>query len=422
MEIVMMRSVLLAGVACVALGAAAATSARAAEEVEIIHWWTSGGEAAALQVLRENLEKQGVAWKDAAVAGGGGDQARTVLQARMAAGNPPTAMQMLGLVVQDWAAAGALGDLSELADKDGWDQVIPPALQAIVKYDGHYVAAPFNMHSTNWVWVNKALFDQVGGPEPTTFENFLALAQKFQEAGVTPVAHGGQAWQEATIFDGAVISAGGPDFYKKAFIELDEEALGGATMQQAFDQLRAIRGLVDPNFPGRDWNLATAMVIQGQAGMQIMGDWAKGEFVNAGKVAGQDFLCFRYPGTQGAVTFNSDAFGMMEVSEAQKPAQLKLAAAIMEPSFQESFNLKKGSIPARNDVPDTNFDACGQKGIADAKEATAADTLMGSLAHGHAASESVKGAVYDVVTAFFNSEQSSEEAAQALAQAVANAK
>ena len=56
---------------------------------------------------RSNLEKEGVGWKDAAIAGGGGDQARTVLQARMAAGNPPTAMQMLGLVIQDWAEQGA---------------------------------------------------------------------------------------------------------------------------------------------------------------------------------------------------------------------------------------------------------------------------------------------------------------------------
>lgn len=415
------RRVLMAGAAMIglALGAAAA---RAAEEVEIIHWWTSGGEAAALQVLRENLEKEGVAWKDAAIAGGGGDQARTVLQARMAAGNPPTAMQMLGLVVQDWAQQDALGDLTPLAEKDHWDDVIPPALQNIVKYEGHYVAAPFNMHSTNWVWVNKALFDQVGGPEPTSWESFVELAGKLRDAGVVPIAHGGQAWQETTIFDGAVLSAGGPEFYRKAFIELDEEALGSETMAKAFDQLRTIRGLVDPNFPGRDWNLATAMVINGQAGMQIMGDWAKGEFVNAGKVAGQDFLCFRYPGTQGAVTFNSDAFGMMKVGAAQEDAQLKLAAAIMDPAFQEMFNIKKGSIPARSDVSDANFDACGKKGIADAKEATANGALMGSMAHGHAAPEAVKGAVYDVVTEFFNSDMSSADAAQKLAAAVANAK
>ena len=415
------KQILLAGAAVLGLALGSA-QVRAEEEVEVIHWWTSGGEAAALQVLRENLAKEGVAWKDAAIAGGGGDQARTVLQARMAAGNPPTAMQMLGLVIQDWAEQGALGDLTPLAEKDGWDNVIPPALQAIDKADGRYVAAPFNMHSTNWVWVNKALFDKVGGPEPTTWENFQALAQKFKDAGVTPVAHGGQAWQEATIFDGAVISAGGPEFYKKAFIELDEEALGSDTMAKAFDQMRAIRGMVDPNFPGRDWNLATAMVINGQAGMQIMGDWAKGEWLNAGKAPGTDFLCFRYPGTQGAVTFNSDAFGMMAISEDKQDAQFKLAAAIMDPAFQETFNLKKGSIPARNDVPDTNFDACGKKAIADAKEATANNALMGSLAHGHAAPEAVKGAVYDVVTEFFNSDMSSADAAKKLSAAVANAK
>ena len=415
------RRILMASAAVIGL-AFGASQARAAEEVEVIHWWTSGGEAAALQVLRGNLEKEGVSWKDAAIAGGGGDQARTVLQARMAAGDPPTAMQMLGLVVQDWAAQDVLGNLDPLAEKDGWDKVIPPALQKIVKYDGHYVAAPFNMHSTNWVWVNKALFDKVGGTEPKTFEDFQALAQKFKDAGVIPVAHGGQAWQEATIFDGAVISAGGPEFYKKAFIELDEEALGSDTMTKAFDQLRAIRGMVDPNFPGRDWNLATAMVINGQAGMQIMGDWAKGEWINAGKVPGTDVLCFRYPGTQGAVTFNSDSFGMMKVTEAEEDAQFKLAAAIMDPAFQESFNLKKGSIPARSDVPDTNFDACGKKAIADAKEATASGALMGSMAHGHAAPEAVKGAVYDVVTEFFNSDMSSADASKKLAEAVANAK
>jgi glucose/mannose transport system substrate-binding protein len=113
---------------------------------------------------------------------------------------------------------------------------------------------------------------------------------------------------------------------------------------------------------------------------------------------------------------------MMEVSEAQKAAQFKLASAIMDPRFQEMFNIKKGSIPARSDVPATNFDACGKKGIADAKEAAAKGFLMGSLAHGHAASESVKGAVYDVVTAFFNSDESSADAARKLSEAVANAK
>src|ERR1700760_4253361 len=109
----MIRNKLLTGIAVI--GIAASGAAFAAEQVEVIHWWTSGGEAAALKVLRDKLESEGVVWKDTAIAGGGGTQARTVLQARMAAGNPPTAMQMLGLVVQDWAQEGALGDLTPVA-------------------------------------------------------------------------------------------------------------------------------------------------------------------------------------------------------------------------------------------------------------------------------------------------------------------
>ena len=99
--------------------------------------------------------------------------------------------------------------------------------------------------------------------------------------GITPLAHGGQAWQDATVFDGVVLSMG-TDFYKAAFIDLDPATLGGETMAEAFNRLMKLRTYVDANFSGRDWNLASAMVINGEAGMQMMGDWAKGEFLRAG--------------------------------------------------------------------------------------------------------------------------------------------
>jgi glucose/mannose transport system substrate-binding protein len=156
--------------------------------------------------------------------------------------------------------------------------------------------------------------------------------------------------------------------------------------------------------------------------MQIMGDWAKGEFLNAGKKPGTDFLCFRFPGTQGNVTFNSDQFVMFEVGDDRRPAQIELAKAIMAPSFQSAFNKVKGSVPARTDVPVDDFDACGQKAMADLKEAAASDHLMGSMAHGHAAPAAVKNAVYDVVTNHFNGAiASSEEAVKQLVAAVQGA-
>jgi len=389
-----------------------------AQSVEVLHWWTSGGEAAALGVLKKDLEKQGVAWKDMPVAGGGGEAAMTSLRARVTAKNPPTAVQMLGFDIQDWAKQGALGDLNALAAKEGWDKTVPAALQAFSKHNGKWIAAPVNVHSTNWVWANREVLAKAGvTTAPANWDDFIAALDKVQKAGLVALAHGGQAWQEATIFDGVVLSTGGVDFYNKALVNKDKAALGSDTMKRVFDRMAQLRKYVDKDFSNRDWNLASAMVIQGKAGFQIMGDWAKGEFVNAKKVPGKDFLCFRVPGTQGMVSFNSDQFAMFNVGAGAKDAQVKLASAIMNPSFQSAFNVVKGSVPARTDVPDTAFDDCGKKGMKDLAEANTKGTLVGSMAHGHSVPASVKNAFYDVITQHFNGKMDSAAATKAMVMA-----
>ena len=398
------------------------TSMVRADGVEVLHWWTSGGEAAALGVLKDDLATKGIGWQDMPVAGGGGEAAMTTVRARVTAGNPPTAVQMLGFDIQDWAAEGALANLDAVATAEGWDAVVPAALQAFSKYDGHWVAAPVNVHSTNWVWANKALLDGLGIAEPTTWDAFVAAMQKVKDSGKVALAHGGQPWQEATMFDGVVLSVGGPAFYKAAFVDLDPAALGGAQMVEAFTRMTTLRSFTDDNFSGRDWNLASAMVINGDAAFQIMGDWAKGEFVNAGKKPGVDFLCFRTPGTAGSVTFNSDQFAMFAVADpAAQAAQGEMAKAIMSPTFQSAFNVVKGSVPSRTDVPNDAFDDCGKKGMAELAAASTAGTLLGSMAHGHANRAAVKNAIYDVVTAEFNGEMDATAAAAALVVAVAAA-
>jgi len=413
------RIIKLTTVAFAALMATASYSAPK-QEVEVLHWWTSGSEAAALNILKKDLAAEGIGWKDMPVAGGGGEAAMTVLRARVTAGNPPTAVQMLGFDIQDWAKQGVLANLDNVAKAGNWDAVVPAALKRFSKYDGHWVAAPVNVHSTNWVWANTKLLDSLGIKQPKTWDEFIAAMQKVKDSGKIALAVGGQPWQEATMFDGVVLSTGGPDFYTKAFVDLDPKALGSDTMLKAFKRMEQLRSFVDPNFSGRDWNLASAMVIRGDAAFQIMGDWAKGEFLKAGMKPGKDFMCFRTPGTAGAVTFNADQFAMFKVKDAGAQfAQDEMAKAIMSPSFQSAFNVIKGSVPARTDVSDAAFDACGKKAIAQLKAAAADGKLLGSMAQGHADPASVKNAIYDVVTANFNGEYDAATAVQELVDAVA---
>ncbi len=389
-----------------------------AADVEVLHWWTAGGEAAALNVLKEDLAGQGIGWEDMPVAGGGGTQAMTVLRARVTSGNAPTAVQMLGFDITDWAKEGALANLNDIAAENGWDEVVPAALQKFSKYDGEWVAAPVNVHSTNWVWADKSLMDELGIDQPQTWDDFIAALDKAKEAGLTPLAHGGQAWQDGTLFDAVLLATGGPDFYQKTMIDLDPEALGSDTMKQVFDRMGVLRGYVDDNFSGRDWNLATAMVINDEAVFQMMGDWAKGEFLNAGQTPGEDFLCFRFPDTQEQVLFNSDQFAMFSQGDAVSDEQAALATAIMSPGFQIAFNKVKGSVPARTDLDVGELDACGQQGYEEFKAAASSGNLFGSFAHGHANPAGVKNAMYDVITAHFNGEYDSETAVEELVTAV----
>ena len=399
------------------------TPALAQDAVEVLHWWTSGGEAAAVAVLKNDLEAKGVTWNDMPVAGGGGEAAMTTVRARVTAGNPPTSVQMLGYDILEWAEQGALGNLNDVAEAEGWADVVPEALQFFAKHDGNWVSAPVNVHSTNWVWVSKPIMDELGVTEaPATWDDFIALAQQVQDAGHVAFAYGGQPWQDITTFDSVALGAGGLDWYKQVFVDLDPDAINSDTMVEALNRMGQIRALVDDNFSGRDWNLATAMVINNEAAFQIMGDWAKGEFINADKTPGEDFLCWRVPGTEGHVTFNADQFAMFDVGAERTGAQAAMASSVLSPEFQVAFNIVKGSAPARIDVPDTEFDACGKKAIADLRAANDAGTLVGSQGLSHTNRAAVKNAFTDAVSAYFNGELNAEEAVEEMADTVAIAR
>jgi len=275
------------------LAAAGLMSASLAQagEVEVLHWWTSGGEAKAAAELKATMQKKGHTWKDFAVAGGGGDSAMTVLKSRVVSGNAPAAAQIKGPSLQEWAREGVLANMDGVAKAEKWDELLPKAIADGLKYKGNYIAAPVNVHRVNWLWANPEVFKKAGAKLPTTWDEFFVAAEALKKAGVIPVAHGGQNWQDFTTFESVALGVGGADFYKKALVQLDAGSLKGATMQKVLETFKKVKGYTDKNAPGRDWNLATAMVIKGEAGMQLIGDWAKGEFLAAGKVPGKDFAC-----------------------------------------------------------------------------------------------------------------------------------
>jgi len=405
--------------ASVAFAVAGTSLAHAEPQAEVLHWWTSGGEARSVAVLQKEFASRGGKWTDMPVAGGGGDAAMTALRARVLAGNAPTAVQLKGPAIQEWYEEGVLANISSVAKAQGWADVLPASIAGHMKCEGKWCAAPVNVHRVDWVWANAAVLAKNGISMPTSWDEFNAAAAKLQAAGITPLAHGGQAWQDATVFEAVALGIGGPEFFQKAFVELDQATLKSNTMVKVFDQMRIMRGFVDNNFSGRDWNLATAMVMNGEAAFQIMGDWAKGEFLAAGKRPGIDFLCASTPGD--GFLYNVDSFAMFAVDGSDKTdGQLLLAELIVGKNFQKVFNMNKGSIPARVDVALDDFDPCAHTSAQDMATSNAGGSLLPSYAHGMALRGAQAGAITDVVTAHFNSDMSSADAVEMLATAVTN--
>lgn len=394
-----------------AAGLLGATLAHAGE-VEVLHWWTSGGEAKAAAELKATMQKKGHTWKDFAVAGGGGDAAMTVLKSRVVSGNAPAAAQIKGPSIQEWAREGVLANMDSVAKAEKWDELLPKVVADGLKYKGNYVAAPVNVHRVNWLWANPAVFQKAGAKLPTTWDEFFVAAEALKKAGVIPVAHGGQNWQDFTTFESVALGVGGAEFYKKALVQLDPATLKSPTMQTVLETFKKVKGYTDKNAPGRDWNLATAMVIKGEAGMQLMGDWAKGEFIAAGKVPGKDFACVAAPGTAKSFTYNVDSFALFQLKDAaNQKAQQDLAAAIMSPEFQEVFNLNKGSIPVRLGMKLDKFDDCAKTSAADFVASNKGGSLVPSIAHGMAVPSAAEGAMKDVVSQFWNDDKMTAAAA-----------
>ena len=378
-----------------------------AQKAEVIHWWTSGGEAAAIKEFADAYTKAGGTWVDTPIAGGGGAQARTVMANRTMGGDPPTAAQYnYGRQYEEIIKEGLLNDLDDVAAKGNWDKLLPEKIKNAVKVNGKYFAVPVNLHNENWVWYNKVVLAKAGAKEPTTLDEMFAAMDKLKGTGVTPLALGGQGWQEGITFRGVLLAVGGQDLFMKTFKDKDT---ANPQFRKAVETFKKLKGYVDPGSPGRDWNLATGMVIEGKAGFQMMGDWAKGEFVNAKKVAGTDYGCFMAGGPKMPYAIGGDVFVFPKSkSKETEAAQKKLAEMMISPAIQVAFNNKKGSIPIRTDVDTSKMDICAQAGVQAVKEGR---LLQGA---GEILSPDANGAFEDAISKFWNSDQSADDAIKAM--------
>jgi len=352
---------LLVGAALVA--ASTPTHAEDKPKAEVMTSWTSGSEAAALGVISQEFEKRGGVWKDSSIAGFGAADA--AFQNRLIAGDPPAAKQaVIGLANTDFVNQGLLNSIDDVAKAGKWADVLPKSIYDLISYNGKVYLSPSDAHGESWVFYSKDAFAKAGvTEEPKSWGEFFTALDKLKAAGVLPVAWGGQSWQESKVFNMILLTQVGIDGFLKIYVDKEKGDASVEGVKKTLDILGKLRAYVDEGAAGRNWNDATAMVITGKAGVQFMGDWAKGEFVVAGKQPGKDYGCMLAPQSPGMV-YVADSFSFPKIADAaSQKGQTLLAEVAMDPAVQVEFSLRKGSVPMRTDVDKSKLDICAQKGL-----------------------------------------------------------
>lgn len=339
-------------------------AAAQATDLEVTHWWTSGGEAAAVAELAKAFDATGNKWVDGAIAGSGGT-ARPIMISRITGGDPMGATQFNhGRQAEELVEAGLMKDLTAVAEKEKWKEIVKPAsLLDSCTIDGKIYCAPVNIHSWQWLWLSNPAFEKAGVPVPKNWDEFVAAAPALEKAGIIPLAVGGQPWQSAGAFDVLMVAIAGKDTFYKVFKDKDADAAAGPEIAKVFKAADDARKM-SKGSNVQDWNQATNLVITGKAAGQIMGDWAQGEFALAGQTAGKDYTCLPGLGVNEIISTGGDAFYFPVLKdEAKSAAQDVLAATLLAPATQVAFNLKKGSLPVRGDVDLAAANDCMKKGL-----------------------------------------------------------
>lgn len=351
--------------ACAAFALMSGTSYAA--DCEVTHWWTSGGEAAAVAEFAKAFDALGPEdkWVDGAI-GGSGDTARPIIISRIMGGNPPCATQFNpGKDADDLIAAGLMQDLTELATKEGWYDIVRPKsqIEGCTK-DGKVYCVPVNLHSAQWMWTNRHVYEEAGLTPPKNWDEVVAAAPKLQEKGILPLS-AAQGWPINLLLTDAILPGiGGFDLWKALYEQKDAAKVGSPEFKKILEAMDQARQLVDPATIVPQWNDAVSLVITGKAGANVMGDWAQGEFQVANMKAGVDYDCLPGLGVTPMLNTGGDVFFFPKSSDpAVTAAQMKLASSMISPPVQVAFNLKKGSLPIRGDVDLSAANDCMKIGL-----------------------------------------------------------
>ncbi|MBD1558925.1 carbohydrate ABC transporter substrate-binding protein [Vibrio sp. S9_S30] len=387
-----------------------ATPVFAKPSFELLHWWTAKGEQAALSVIEDQFINSPIRLINDSIAGGGGSPAKTILQARAIAGNLPNIAQMEGPAIQSWAALGFLHNVNTIARSQDWDNVLYPEVQSIHQFAENYVAVPINIHRLNWMWVNTSILKQHHVDIPKDWDSLIMAFRELKKRGIPPIALGNEQWQVVQLFENIAYGVGGADYYRRAFVNLEPDALKSKHTEKALKRFRTISNLVGSELMTMKWDQGTQSLLNGEVAFQLTGDWALAEILSTQRTMPSHIECITFPSTENGFIYNIDSLAFFKTQQAHSEELEYIISSISNPDFLLEFNKKKGSIPAQKNIPVHSLSHCQQKSYHDFNAARKLGTAMPSFIDSMAVNPTIQNAVSNELFQYFNDSTITDDA------------
>jgi glucose/mannose transport system substrate-binding protein len=359
------------------------------------NWWTSAGEFAAINAVYTLYKQQypGVEVIHAGIAGGGGVNFKGATLTKLQGGDPYDVFQLhAGLEVVQYDPEKYLSPVEDIINA-GEGSVMPDSLKTLLTYKGHMWTVPMNIHHGNVMWVNKKLFADNGLTPPTTWDEFFKVADAFKAKGIVAFGMGGaEGWEQSLTMEQILIGTlGGQGF---ANLWTGKQSWKDPKVADALNTYKKLLTYTNADRSALSWDQAVKLVINGQAAMNTMGDWADGEFINAKKTSA-DYEGIPAPGNTGTFLVVSDGFAL-PLKSANHDNAVNFLKLVTTKEAQVAFNIKKGSICARTDCDYSNFDDYLKSSAAEFKT----DLIVPSAFGGGAAVPSWATAYQNVIDKF----------------------
>ncbi|MBA7584999.1 putative sugar-binding periplasmic protein [subsurface metagenome] len=390
------------------------------DALEIYHWWTSGGEAAAIGALVDVFKGlyPDTIVTQMAIAGGSGITMIPIITSLVLAGEAPDAFQMhAGYEGIDYFEADLLEDINDIWTDNNLEAVIPDVVQSMCQFDGDYYMVPVNIHRSNVVWYNLKELEAIA-VNPKAISNWTAFfdaCDAFEAANPTKDAIAlGHAWTQAHLFE-QILAGQGIDVYED-WINGAITSASNADLLAALDTLETFMGYTNPDFNSITWDEATDLLIQDNSIFNIMGDWANGEFLVANSVYDDDYGTIAVPGTGDMYGLVVDAF-QHPASVAHPKNSDRWLEVVASKEGQDAFNPLKGSISARTDSNLALYGPYHDWTFADFESVT---YMFPSVVHGSGAPQSFSSELNSIINAFCTGAATKTATATAIANLAAD--